>query len=194
MASNHTADDGPESSKGAFRNPCYEPISFIRSNLCADWHHLPLLELVTDLSCRDFAVWAVAVPEFEWVGQMKKGAIVSDTFLLSLVSSCAAIHTPGVNLKLSNTTVQATRTTFKARWAIIVPAHPCHFCSDSFPYLFGHKMAVLSLLRLGEGVRKLFTEPRVVWSAHFLPDLHSTCQVCTIIYISSPFWEFHSRS
>ena len=80
---------------------CEDPLSFIRSYLCADWHHLPLLELVTDLSCRDFAVWAVAVPEFEWVGRMKKGAIVSDTFLLSLVSSCAAIHTPGVDLKFN---------------------------------------------------------------------------------------------
>ena len=68
---------------------CEDPVSFIRSNLCADWHHLPLLELVTDLSCRDFAVWAVAVPEFEGVGRMKKGSIVSHLFaFFGLVLRC----------------------------------------------------------------------------------------------------------
>ena len=57
-----TVDDSPEKMANVLLREIVLLILHKNTYIGANWRHLPLLDLVADLSSRDFAVWGVAVP------------------------------------------------------------------------------------------------------------------------------------
>ena len=57
-----TVDDSPEKMANVLLREIVLLILHKNTYIGANWRHLPLLDLVADLSCRDLAVWGVAVP------------------------------------------------------------------------------------------------------------------------------------